>query len=381
MQSMYNGAFFSGTEEIPERKTNDKQQDTRIVAMYITSVGTALPENFYDQEALISQLRAHWAQRHHNVSRIEAIHRNALVAGRHLALTLDEYKQLESFTDANDAYIRCAVDLGMRAIQDALDRAGLTRQDIDHLFFVSVTGVAAPSIDARIINRMGLRSDIKRTPIFGMGCVAGAAGMTKLADYLKAYPDQVAVLLSVELCSLTIQREDLSIPNIVATGLFGDGAAAVVMQGENRGTGTPVVLATRSFFYPDTEQVMGWNITEQGFRIVLSADVPKVALEHVGPNVDLFLADQGLTRKDIGCYVCHPGGPKVLEAYQQSLGVTEKEMAVTWKSLREVGNMSSSSILFVLRETMDHHRPPAGTYGLMIAMGPGFCSELVLLKW
>ncbi len=349
--------------------------------MYIASVGTALPENFYDQDTLIEEFREYWAGRHHNVKRIESIHRNALVGGRHLALTIDEYKNLESFTDSNDAYIRVAVDLGEKAIAQALEKAGMDKMEINHLFFVSITGMAAPSIDARIINKMGLREDIKRTPIFGMGCVAGASGTTKIYDYLKAYPDQVAVLLSVELCSLTLQRKDLSIPNIVATGLFGDGAAAVVMKGANRTETTPKVLATRGFFYPDTEDVMGWDVSADGFKIILSADVPKVAEEHMGPNVDRFLSEQNMTRKDISSYVCHPGGPKVLEAYQKSLGVTSKEMEVTWNHLNSLGNLSSTSILMVLRDTMEDHRPAPGSYGLMLAMGPGFCSELVLLQW
>ena len=218
-------------------------------------------------------------------------------------------------------------------------------------------------------------------PIFGLGCVAGAAGIARAADYVKAYPDQVAVLLSVELCSLTLQREDLSIPNLIASGLFGDGAAAVVVVGAERAASGPEILASRSVFYPDSEQVMGWDISERGFRIVLSAEVPDVARDLLRGDVDRFLADHGLTIADVGSWVCHPGGPKVLEAMQEGLGLPPGALDVTWRSLREVGNLSSTSVLLVLEDTMEHHRPPAGTYGVLLAMGPGFCSELVLLRW
>lgn len=348
--------------------------------MRIASVGCALPAHYYEQETLLAAFQRLWGSRQAG-TRLERFHRGVLVGGRYLALPMEAYESLHSFTDCNDAFIRCALDLGEGAVRDALERAGLAPQDIDHVFFVSVTGLATPSIDARLINRMGLRPDVKRTPIFGLGCVAGAAGIARATDYLRAFPDQVAVLLSVELCSLTLQREDPSIKNIIASGLFGDGAAAVVMVGAQRPAGGPAVIGTRSVFYPNTERVMGWDITAAGFRVVLSADVPKVIESHIRTDVDAFLADHGLTRRDISSYVCHPGGPKILEAIEQVLELPENALAVTWKSLRSVGNLSSASVLMVLRDTMTECRPAPGSYGLMLAMGPGFCSELVLLRW
>jgi alkylresorcinol/alkylpyrone synthase len=218
-------------------------------------------------------------------------------------------------------------------------------------------------------------------PIFGLGCVAGAAGISRAADYVRAYPDQVAVLLSVELCSLTLQAEDLSIPNLIATGLFGDGAAAVMVVGDGREADGPEIVATRSVFYPDSEDVMGWSISESGFGIILSADVPQVVRDFLKRDVDAFLADHGLTRADISSWVCHPGGPKVLEAMQEALELPEGALDVTWRSLQEVGNLSSTSVLLVLAETLENHRPAPGSWGMITAMGPGFCSELVLLRW
>jgi alkylresorcinol/alkylpyrone synthase len=248
-----------------------------------------------------------------------------------------------------------------------------------------VTGLAVPSLDARLMNRLALRRDLKRVPIFGLGCVAGAAGLARAADYVRAFPDQAAVLLSVELCSLTLQRDDLSIPNLIATGLFGDGAAAVVVVGEElaRARGlvrAPQILDTCAAFYPNTEEVMGWRIGERGFEIVLSAEVPAMAELHLGGDVASLLGRAGLTQDDITAWIAHPGGPKVLEAMARALELPTAAFERTWRSLREVGNLSSTSVLLVLAEVLADP-PPAGAYGLVLAMGPGFCSELVLVRW
>lgn len=349
--------------------------------MRVAAVGTALPERFYDQETLLAAFAEHWRERYFNVQRIEQLHRNVLVGGRHLALPIEEYPKLATWGEANDAWIRAAVDLGERAVAQGLERAGLGVADVDALFFVSVTGIATPSIDARLVNRMGLPTRVKRVPIFGLGCVAGAAGIARAADYVRAFPDQVAVLLSVELCSLTLQRQDLSIANLIASGLFGDGAAAAVVTGADRWASGPEVVATRSIFYPNSERVMGWDISERGFQIVLSAEVPEVVDRHLRGDVDAFLADHGLARRDIGTWVAHPGGPKVLEAMERALEVDREALALTWKSLAEVGNLSSTSVLMVLADTLAERPPAAGSWGLLLALGPGFCSELVLLRW
>lgn len=352
--------------------------------MRLASVGTAFPPHTYSQDQLLAALKHHWGQAHHNVDRLDRLHENVLVGGRHLALPLEAYPELQTFGDANDAWIRTALEVGEAAIVDALDLADLTPEDVDHLFTVTVTGVATPSLDARLMNRLDFRSDLRRTPIFGLGCVAGAAGISRAADWVKGHPEGVAVLLSVELCSLTLQRQDVSIPNLIASGLFGDGAAAVVVTGTDREPAAPPgprVVATRAVFYPDTEEVMGWDVSESGFRIVLSADVPKVAEESLPGDVDRFLAEQGLTRDDVSSWVCHTGGPKVLEAIERGLELPDGALDLSWKSLREVGNLSSTSVLLVLRDTLENQRPEPGSLGMLLAMGPGFCSELVLLEW
>jgi alkylresorcinol/alkylpyrone synthase len=348
--------------------------------MYIAAVGHAFPQHYYDQAQLIEALKSVWLQEHFNAERVERLHRNVKVAGRYLALPLEEYRGLASWGAANDAWIRVALDVGGRALEAALDQAGLEPEQVDALFTVTVTGVATPALDARLMNRLPLRPDLKRIPIFGLGCVAGAAGIARAADYVRGFPSQVAVLLSVELCSLTVQRGDLSIPNLIATGLFGDGAAAAVLCGDSvPGNGRPAarVLATRSVFYRDTEDVMGWNISEHGFQIVLSAEVPAMVSGHLRADVDAFLVEHGLSRADIGTWICHPGGPKVLEAMQESLELPAGALDATWRSLEEVGNLSSTSVLLVLEETLTQGR--AGK-AVLLAMGPGFCSELVLLE-
>lgn len=347
----------------------------------IRSVGTALPANWVDQETLIAALRSHWEGRHFNVERLADLHRALRVRGRHLALPLSEYRALGGLGQANDAWIRAATDLGAAAVTDGLSRAGLSPRDVDHLLFVTVTGIATPSLDARLVNRLGLCPQVKRTPVFGLGCLAGAAGLARVSDTLRAFPGEVAVMLSVELCSLTLQRDDVSMANIVASGVFGDGAAAAVLVGGDRGGGGPRVLATRSVFYPDTEWVMGWDLVDSGFKVVLSAKVPEVVRANVRRDVDGFLSAHGLDRSRIRHWIAHTGGPKVLQAFQEALDLPAGALARSWRSLEDVGNLSSASVLFVLADLLGSAEARAGDLGLLAALGPGFSAELILLQW
>jgi alkylresorcinol/alkylpyrone synthase len=349
--------------------------------MNIVGVATAFPKYYYPQQELSAAFRRYWEGKLEDPRLFERLHAHVGVDGRHLVLPKERYETLANWGEANDLWIEAAQDLGEQAVSCALGRAGLTAADIGAFIFVSVTGIASPSIDARLINRMGLPPRIRRTPIFGLGCVAGAAGLARAADYVRAYPSQVALLVSVEICSLTVQRDDLSIANLISSGLFGDGAAAVLVAGDDRKLPGPEIVATRSIFYPDTEGVMGWNISEKGFRIMLSPQVPEMARIHLGQDTDEFLADAGLRRSDIGCWLLHTGGPKVLEAMQEALDLHDGELAVSWECLRKCGNLSSASVLQVLETTIQQRPPAPGTWGVLAAMGPGFCSELLLLKW
>lgn len=353
--------------------------------MRIASVARAFPQHLHSQDEIRAALEGVWSDRPSALRRLPDLHTNTRVKQRHTVLPLEEYTRPHTFGETNDAWIAAALELGERCVGEALEEVGLAPSDIDAFFSVSITGVCSPSIEARLANRMDLRSDMKRIPIFGLGCVAGAAGVARAADYLRAFPDQVAVLLSVELCSLTFQPGDTSVANLISAGLFGDGAAAVVMVGEERarrmGLGGLRVRDTRSVFYRDTEELMGWTISERGFDIVLSPQVPAFAAEQLAPGVDAFLESHDLDRGDIASWVCHPGGPKVLSAMRDALGLSDEDVRFAWRALEEQGNLSSTSILMVLHDTLREGAPATGALGLMVAMGPAFCSEAVLFEW
>jgi alkylresorcinol/alkylpyrone synthase len=357
----------------------------------IAAVELALPRHRYGQRDLFATLSKRWKGQHRNLARLASLHDAVGVEGRHTALPLEEYERLDSFGKANDAFIRVGTELGAEAVTRALASAGLVTRDVGAIVFTTVTGLAVPTIDARLVNVLGLPRHIRRIPLFGLGCLGGAAGLARTADWLRAYPEEIAVLLSVELCSLTLQ-DDFSMANLVASGLFGDGAAAVVMCGADahvaandaapasvRSSSRPRVIASKSAFFPNTERVMGWDIGETGFKVVLCADVPKIVHAHLPDEIDAFLEEHGLARGDIQHWVSHPGGPKVITAIEESLGLRNGALDITRRSLAQVGNLSSASVLHVLAETTPRARP--GDLGVLLAMGPGFCAEMVLLAW
>ena len=352
------------------------------MAARILSVGEAFPDHHYKQSETLEALRRLWRDAGVDMGTVERLHRNTLVKSRYLALPIDEYGPGKSWGDLNDIWIRLAEDLGAKAALDALGRAGLAPADVGTIVFVSVTGLSTPSIDARLVNRLGMPATTRRMPLFGLGCVAGAAGLACCADLARAGPGPAIVLLSVELCSLTFQLDDISTANIIATGLFGDGAAAVVLRGGggDEDAHYPEIVDTRSILYPGTEHVMGWDISERGFKLVLTPEIPTLIREHLRRDVDRFLGENGLQRSDIAHWMAHTGGPKILTAMHEALGLPEGALEVTWDRLRSVGNVSSASVLQILMRTMEK-RPERGSHGLMLAMGPGFCSELLLIRW
>jgi alkylresorcinol/alkylpyrone synthase len=344
----------------------------------IAAVAPVVPDYRYTQAEITAEIGPLITHKDSHRAVMERMHANSGIQHRYTALPIDRYRDLGNFHDINQIFIEIATDLSARALTTALAEAHLEPTDVDYIIFTSVTGIAAPSVDALLIARLGLRPDVKRLPSYGLGCVAGAAGIARVNDYLVGHPDEVGVLVAVELCSLTLQRGDSSMANFVATGLFGDGAAAVVMVGDNRSEPGPTVLDTHSFVYPDSEGVIGFNVGGTGFEIVLTEEVAGVIRKHFPLNTARFLADNGLGIDDIDVWLAHPGGPRVLEAFADALRLPDEALALSHATLARVGNLSSAAVLHVLAAGFQQ---PPGSHGLLFAVGPGVSAEFVLLEW
>lgn len=347
----------------------------------IAAVAPVLPAFAYTQAEITAELAPLISTVPARRAVLERMHAASGIGTRHTALPLERYRDLGTFRQSNDLFIQVATDLAEQALRAALAAAGLEAPDVDFVMFTSVTGISAPSIDALLVSRLGLRPDVKRMPSFGLGCVGGAAGLARVNDYLAGHPREVGVLLSVELCSLTLQRDDETMANFVATGLFGDGATAVVLVGDERDEPGLGIIDTRSSFFPDTQSVIGWNIGGSGFEIVLTAGVAEVIERHFPSEVAAFLADNGLGIADVAAWVAHPGGPRVLDAFAHSLDLDASALTLSWASLDKVGNLSSSAVLHVLADTLDAGGQKPGDAGLLFALGPGVSAEFVLLEW
>ncbi len=318
------------------------------------------------------------------------IFRNAQIEQRRLCVPLEWFETDHSFGEKNDLYIGEAIRLGGEAAQGALARAGLSPTDVDHIVFVSSTGLATPSLDVRIANALGLRSDCRRTPLWGLGCAGGAVGLSHAMDFARADPAARVLLVAVELCSLTFQRNDLSARNLVATSLFGDGAAAAIVVGEavtvlegdagRGGRRLLELLASRSTLWENSVDVMGWTVDGDGLHVVFSREIPELVQREALANLTQFLETQGLTPATLDHFVVHPGGVKVLRAFQDALDLPAAALHHARETLREFGNMSSPSCLFVLERFLDAGDIGVGESAVLAALGPGFASEYLLMR-
>lgn len=344
----------------------------------IAAIAPVVPSYRYSQAEITAELAPLITHQDSHRVVMERMHANSGILTRHTALPLERYRELGSFRETNQIFIEVATDLSARALTTALESAGIAPSEVDFIMLTSVTGISAPSVDALLIARLGLRPDIKRIPSYGLGCVAGASGIARVHDYLVGHPGEVGVLIAVELCSLTLQRDDSSMANFVASGLFGDGAAAVVMVGDDRPEPGPRVVDTRSVVYPDSEGVIGFNVGGTGFEIVLTSEVADVIATYFPSNVASFLSDNGVDVSDIDTWFAHPGGPRVLEAFADSLRLSDDALTLSYASLARVGNLSSASVLHVLASGFEQE---PGHRGLLFAVGPGVSAEFVLLEW
>ncbi|UFU06983.1 type III polyketide synthase [Ruania halotolerans] len=351
---------------------------------HLVAVGRALPGDPYPQQDITQAIGALLTDDPARLSALHRLHAATGVRTRHLALPLDRYGTLSSFGAANDVFIIEGTRLAEEACRAAMDSAEVSACELDVLVSTSVTGIAVPSIDVALVGALGMSNDVRRMPSFGLGCAGGAAGLAQLHDYLLGHPRHAGLLVSVELCSLTIQRGDDSTANLVASGLFGDGAAAVVMVGDQHPRAAELtgleVVGSRSSLYPGTTDQLGWHISETGFSIMLAPGLPDAIAEHLGCDVDALLARYSLTRREVGTWVVHAGGPRVFDAVAAALDLHGAELELSRESLASVGNLSSSSVLHVLADTLDRDRPAPGGYAVLIAFGPGVSAELVLLR-
>ncbi len=354
---------------------------------YILGSGTLFPPHYYNQDQLADTLVDLLGEALFNPDRLRNFFQNVKVGGRHLALPKESYRELTQFGDRNRKWLQVALDLLERLTPQVLETTGLRYEDLGVLMSTTVTGLAVPTLEARLMNRLPIPASVRRVPLFGLGCLAGAAGVARLHDMLKGTAD-VGLLMAVELCSLTLQTQDLSVANLVSTGLFGDGAAIVAMCGSENSRAQEAVKAgrgcrivdTRSAFFSDSEAVMGWEFDSSGFTVVLNSDVPQYAQGQVCDAVRGFLKEHGLTPQDIQHWLAHPGGPKVMQAIEEGLEIPGT-LDISRRSLEEVGNISSVSVLCILDEVLRSEVAQPGDWGVLMAMGPAFCAEIVLLRW
>lgn len=345
----------------------------------IAATATALPPYVVTREDVKFYLGRVFPLEGTRLDAMMAVVDNTQVERRYCIHPVEYIVQPRPLERISEEYKEHAVRLGRQAACACLTEAGLQPPAVDVLITVSCTGVMIPSLDAHLINDLGFRSDVRRLPITEIGCAAGAAALARAWDFLRADPQANVLIVAVELPSLTFQRNNPTQANLISSLLFGDGAAAALVSGE--GNGGPRILGAESYLFPQSLDAMGFDLKETGFHIVLSKDVPQMIREKIGGLVDGFLARSGLERKHMAAFLLHPGGQKLLAYIEEELGLTRESTQPSWDVLRNYGNLSSASVLFVLREWLTKRRLRSGDYGLLAAFGPGFSAEMLLLQW
>jgi alkylresorcinol/alkylpyrone synthase len=345
----------------------------------LLSAGTALPP-YELKRADARAIAARVFSEHPHINRLLKVFDSSGIDQRYFTTPPEWFLTKHAPESINRTYVESATDLSEAAVRRALERSSMTAADIDYLVYVNTTGLATPSIDARLMNRLGCRLDAAHMPVWGRGCAGGAAGIAHVSEYLRGKPDGVAVIVAAEFCGLTFLPGDLSKSNIVASALFGDGVGAAVVAGSQVDRSGLEIVQTRSRLFPDSLDIMGWNITSQGLQVVFNRRIPEIVREHAAEDLDALLHSAGVGRGDVVEYLYHPGGPKVLDAYREAYGLAGDEMSLSEAVLKDCGNMSSATLLFVLERFLLEQNRPTDGYAVASALGPGFCSESLLLK-
>ena len=357
----------------------------------ILSVSTEVPAYKITQKETEAVVRELFKDSFQDIDRMLRIFNNGQIESRNFVVPMEWFEKDHSFEEKNNLYVEESVKLGKEAVKKCLQDGMLSRvvheEEIDAMFFVSSSGLATPTIDARIMNQMSFSPHVKRVPLWGLGCAGGGAGISRAYEYCLAYPEAKVLVLCIELCSITFQRNDTRKSNLVGTSLFADGVACALIAGDEavkkehlHKSTIPFIKGTQSTLMPDSEDVMGWDINNDGLQVIFSRDIPSIILDWLKPNVEKFLMKQEINFNDIKHFVAHPGGRKVLEAYEKALGYTSEMTEIPRRILMNHGNMSSPTILYVLKEFMKEN-PEDGEVGLMASLGPGFSSELLHIEW
>lgn len=345
----------------------------------LTALSTAAPPYDLLQDEVAERASKMFAKADGGFHRLAPVYRNAAIDRRHSAVPIDWFSDRHGFGERNAAFLTCAVELLAEAAQSALDQAGLEPKDIDAIVTVCSSGIATPALDARVMQELRFRPDVQRTPIFGLGCAGGVLGLSRAAAMAQAAPQSRVLLLVVELCSLTFRRQDRSKSNIVATALFGDGAAAAIVTCREDDPGAdraPRFGPWAEHTWPDSLDVMGWDVADDGLKVVFSRDIPTLVREDLRPVIDRFLEVNDLKLADVDDFICHPGGAKVIDALEDCFELQRGQLGSARKTLREHGNMSAVTVLFVLRAALDDK---AHGLQLVTSLGPGFTAGMLLL--
>jgi alkylresorcinol/alkylpyrone synthase len=346
----------------------------------IVGIKTAVPSHCIDQTTVESFVRTHFGRKFGDIERLLPIFTNSGIATRYFSQSLEWFSTPHDLADKNQAYIVAATQLGEQAAGALFDQLRIRPDQIDYIIYVNTTGLATPSIDARLINRLGLRSTVRRTPIWGLGCAGGVAGLSHAYHHALGHPKERVLLVAAELCGLTFMPDDFSKSNLVASALFGEGAAAVLVAGDEVDSEGMQITATRSRLFPDSLDVMGWNVVSHGLQVLFAQRIPDIVAAHAAEDFTAFLNEHQLCLADISAYILHPGGRKVIEAYQQALGLEDGQLSTASDTLRDYGNMSSVTVLFVLERHLQRHGFGGNHTGIISALGPGFCSESILVQ-